>query len=61
MEEPHFHKLILNSQQFKKISNIVMANPKKSDELRDGYETSEILLTTEHFDSKQFDGMNSIE
>jgi hypothetical protein len=55
-----FNQVMLNSEQFKKISDACFRDSRVDPSLKPGYEMGTILLSEETYPSEPFDGLNSI-
>lgn len=55
-----FHQVMLNAEQFKKVSDACFKASRPDPTLKPGYEMGTITLSEEVYPSEPFDGLNSI-
>lgn len=60
-EGHHFHQVLLNGVQFKKVSDAIILSERKDEDLRDGFTEVQIEISERSLPAKHFEGMSSID
>lgn len=60
-EQNGFNQVLLDSRQFKKVSDAIFRESHKDPSLKEGFEIGTITLSEEEYPAEPFDGLNSID